>query len=95
MVTRNRNFNPDGVWPFLSVDNAIAHACEDGVRPIIIGGAEIYLKALPRVERIYLTEIDRAIPGDTIFSFDRTQWVETERRAGSEPDVTFLTLERV
>ena len=44
--------------------------------------------------RIYLTEIDRDVDGDTVFHLDRTGFVETERRKGETPDVTFVTLER-
>ena len=33
----------------------------------ICGGAEIYQQALPLVERIYLTELDTEIEGDTYF----------------------------
>jgi dihydrofolate reductase len=47
----------------------------------IIGGAEIYKLGLPHARRLYLTEIDAVIEGDTFFpEFDRKQWKEIDRK---------------
>jgi dihydrofolate reductase len=47
----------------------------------IIGGAEIYKLGLPYADRLYLTEINAEIEGDTHFPlFDKSQWRETSRR---------------
>ncbi|WP_213272281.1 dihydrofolate reductase [Hyphomonas sp.] len=41
----------------------------------VIGGAEIYALALPFADRIYLTEVDAEIEGDTLFpELDLRQW---------------------
>lgn len=77
-----------------SIEDAIAAARETDPSPIVIGGAEVYRAALPHVSRVYLTEIDRHVDGDTFFHLDRTGWTETERRAGQEPGVSFVTLEK-
>lgn len=77
-----------------TVEDAVAVARETDPEPIVIGGAEVYRAAMPFVSRIYLTEIDRAVDGDTRFDLDRTGFVETERRQGEERDVAFVTLER-
>jgi dihydrofolate reductase len=46
----------------------------------VIGGAEIYSLALPLAKRLYLTEIDAEVTGDTYFpSFDKAQWQEVSR----------------
>ncbi len=85
----------DGPWPSASsIEAAIATARETDPEPVVIGGAEVYRAALPHVSRIYLTEIDREAEGDTFFHLDRAGWTETERRAGQEPGVSFVTLER-
>ncbi len=62
----------DGVTLSTSLDAAIdaasAIALRDGVDEIfVIGGAEIYALALPRADRIYLTEVDAEIAGDAYF----------------------------
>ena len=66
----------------------------------VIGGEHLYAQALPSARRIYLTEIDADIDGDTCFpAFDRRAWRET--LVGSHaPDernafpMRFLLLER-
>lgn len=61
----------EGVVWAASVDAALdaaAAACaaaDDGGEVFVIGGATIYEQALPRVDRIYLTRLDREVDGDT------------------------------
>lgn len=58
-------------WPIAhSVEAAIADARETDPEPIVIGGAQVYAAALPYVTRAIVTEIDRAIEGDTFFAVD-------------------------
>jgi dihydrofolate reductase len=46
----------------------------------VIGGAQLYALALPRVDRLLLTEIADAFDGDTRFpDYDRSAWQETAR----------------
>ncbi len=60
---------PDGVVVVTDLDSALwAAANVDEV--MIIGGAQIYRLALPTADRIYLTEIDADIDGDTKFEFE-------------------------
>lgn len=78
----------------LSLWDALVAARETDPEPIVIGGAEVYRDALPFVTRIHLTEIGADYEGDTVFHLDRTGFVETSRRAGETPGVSFVTLER-
>lgn len=95
VVTRTAGLELPGAEVFSSVEEAIARARETDPMPFVIGGAQIYREAMPLVTRVYLTEIDREVDGDTRFpDFDRAAFDETERRVGEEPDVVFLTLER-
>ena len=51
-----------------------------------IGGSRVFEAALPLAERLYLTEIDAEISGDTFFpEFDRNAWKEVSREH-HEPD---------
>ena len=46
----------------------------------IIGGSEIYKLAMPFTTRLYLTEIDAVIEGDTFFpEIDKNEWKEVSR----------------
>lgn len=47
-------------------------------RIYISGGARLYEEALPLVEKMYITEIDLEVEGDTYFpEFDKEQFVKT------------------
>ena len=76
-----------------SIEDALQAALALDADPFVIGGAEIYRLAMPCVERVYLTEIDREVAGDTRFDFDRTGFRETAREQVCA-DVAFVTLER-
>ena len=58
----------------------------------IIGGERLFGEALPRAERLYLTEIERDFAGDARFPrFDRSLWRESARetRAGMDEVAPF------
>jgi dihydrofolate reductase len=76
VVTRSRDFAPEGVRVVRSVEQALEVAVEDD-EPFIGGGAQIYRIALARnlVERLYLTRVHAEIEGDTFFpEFDLDDW---------------------
>ena len=64
---------------------------------MVIGGGEIYERALPLASRIELTEVHRAFDGDALFHLDRTGWIETFREKHITPDglsYSYVTLTR-
>ena len=95
VITRNPDYQAPGCEVVSSLEEAISLARTTDPEPRVIGGAEIYRLALPLATRIYLTEIDLEADGDTVFHLDRTGFVETERRPGETPGVTFVTLDRL
>ncbi|MEM9463027.1 MAG: dihydrofolate reductase [Myxococcota bacterium] len=47
----------------------------------VIGGAEIYALALPYADRLLLTRVEAAVPGDVVFpEYDAAAWVEVDRQ---------------
>jgi dihydrofolate reductase len=104
VVTRRANFVSDGVLISNNLTAAIALgkaiASEDNVDEImVIGGGEIYAKALSDAERLYLTEVHADIDGDTFFpALDRGLWREKSRNShaadGDKPGFDFILLER-
>jgi dihydrofolate reductase len=79
VITRSREWVRSGCKAVRSMEAAIA-ALEPGQDAFVIGGAEIYALALSLAGRIYLTEIDKDFPGDTIFpDFDRAEWRAVSR----------------
>ena len=104
VVTRRANFVSDGVLISNNLTAAItlgkAIASEDNVDEImVIGGGEIYAKALSDADRLYLTEVHADIDGDTFFpALDRGLWREKSRNShaadGDKPGFDFILLER-
>jgi dihydrofolate reductase len=78
VITRNPDWKHEGVDTATSLDAAIALV--DGAEAFIIGGAQIFVDALPRVDRIIVTEIDKKFDCDTFFPpIDPEQWQEASR----------------
>jgi dihydrofolate reductase len=79
VVTRQAGYQAEGGVVAASLDAALALA--HGEQPeevMIIGGADLYVQALPLAQRIYLTRVHGAVEGDAHFpGLDLSQWTET------------------
>jgi dihydrofolate reductase len=69
VITRNVEWTFPGVWTATSIVEALEQAriAAGGDQVFVIGGAEIYLQALPFAQKLYLTEIEAQIEGDAVF----------------------------
>lgn len=78
-----------------SLDAAL-ELVRDEPLPFVIGGAQLYEAALPKVTHLFLTEVDREVEADAFFpEFDRSQFQEVARSAAKETaGVTFVDLVR-
>lgn len=94
VVTRQRDLILHGADVEHTFEEAVATATRRDPSPRVIGGAEIYALAMPMVTTILLTEIHRDVDGDTFFHVDRSAFHETDRRAGVDPSISFVTMER-
>ena len=99
VVTRDRTLSIPGTVIVHSLDEAIAAAGE-AEDVFVIGGEQIYGLALPRADRLELTEIDTVIDGDAWFpEWDRAAFRETAREshvdAATGLAFRFVTYERV
>lgn len=100
IVSRNTNYQSAGCTVFASVDEALVH-CRHHDEVIIMGGAELYQQTLPRVSRIYLTEVHAEVAGDAFFPrYNPEQWREICREdyyadEKNEFDYSFVVLERI
>ena len=101
VITRNSDWQANGVDVVHSVDAAIELAKTDNTDEVmVIGGAGICEAAMPVTDRLYLTVIDRAYEGDTwLTSYKKDEWREISRKDmaadGDVPAFSYLVLERV
>ena len=102
VISRNSNFQAEGVKTFLSLMPAIEHSQEVGATEvIIIGGAALYREALSFAQRLYVTEVHETIEGDVYFPpIKLNNWVEKSRERYSadehnEYDHSFVVYDSV
>ncbi len=84
IISRDRDFIPLGIPAFVAqnLERAFGVAtlhCMDRKQDevFIIGGGEIYKQALPLCDRLYVSEFDNELEGDTCFpTIDPSEWAE-------------------
>jgi dihydrofolate reductase len=98
VVTRDQNWQYEGVLVFHSLEEALAKARELDQEEIHIGGgADLYAQALPFVDRLYLTLIDDAKEADTFFpEYEKefTKVISEEAHEHEGLNYRWVTLER-
>lgn len=94
VVTRQAGLALPGFEVFSDLAAAITAARSGDPEPLVIGGAEIYRLALPRITTMHLTVVQRDCPGDAFFpEFDERDW--RERTTRSSGALVFRTLDRI
>jgi len=90
VITRSRDWSQPGCAVVHTLEAALT-AAEESREAFVIGGAQIYALALPHVQRLHMTEIERDFEGDAFFpEFDRSAWREVSReRHASGGDESF------
>jgi dihydrofolate reductase len=89
VLTRDGSFEAAGAVVCETFSEAVQiareQAQEDGATEVcVIGGAALYALALPKAQRLYLTEVEADIDGDVSFpSFDEADWREVRRESHS------------
>lgn len=74
-----------------SVEEALkAHQSEE---VLVAGGGEIFAQTIARADRLYITEVDRAVEGDAYFpKIDRQIWKEIAREP--QDGFSFVTYQK-
>lgn len=82
VITRQQGLQAPGCVVMHAVEPALDLARKNGEEEcFIIGGAEIYQLAMPYTTRLYMTEIDAVIDGDTFFpEYEKSDWKEISRK---------------
>lgn len=99
VITRDPAWSAEGATIVHTLEDAIAAG---GAAPeiVVVGGAEIYALAMPRIAKVYLTNVGLSPAGDTFlpqFAMDewRQTFVQSHPSLGANlPGFTFRILER-
>ena len=94
VVTRQKDWRGEGAVTASSLGQATAGTSGT---VMVIGGAEIYERAMPLASRIELTEVHKVFDGDARFDLDRAGWTETAREDHVTADglrYSYVTLTR-
>lgn len=100
VLTRDPAYAAQGATVAASLDAAL-HVCAGYDEAMVIGGAQVYALALPRAQRIHLTEVHGVFTGDVWFpALEGGAWRESARvrRAADERNpfaMSFVTLARL
>ncbi len=100
VITRNTEWNPEGILVVHSLHEAIEKAKEFDSEIFIIGGGNIYKQALELADTLEVTEVHHSFEGDTKFpEIDLEIWKEVfrenfEKDEKNEFDYSFVRFER-
>lgn len=98
VMTRDPQWQADGAEAVGSIEAAIA-LLAGADKAYVIGGAEVFAKALPLADELVLTEIEDDLLGDVFFpEWDRKMFLERSREPGVANDGTeyaFVTYARL
>ena len=79
VITRQKNYQAEGAVVVADTASALV-AARDAEEICVIGGGEIFAKFMANADRIYLTEVDLQVEGDTLFpAIDPGHWQEVAR----------------
>ena len=99
IITSNNDYQAAGCIIVHSIEQAL-EATKENDEIFIIGGALLYQKTLPLIQRLYVTLIHQHIEGDTFFpELKQEEWQEVERMdhdADSNSfSYSFIVLDRI
>ncbi len=100
ILTRNNAYQSEGCTIVYSVDELDQFAANHD-EVMITGGAEIYNMLLAKTNRIYLTEVDAKVDGDTYFpEIHQDLWQESSREdffadEKNDFDFSFVVLDKI
>lgn len=82
IILSRTGFAIDGAYSAISLEQAVelAKNFANSDEIMILGGGELFKQAMPFADKLYLTEIQANIEGDTFFEFDETQWQQVAEK---------------
>lgn len=95
VISRTKNFDEENVKTITSLQEAIRLSGNKDI--YISGGARLYQEAIPLVEKMYITEIELDIAGDTFFpEFEKGLFLkEIDKEIDGEIPYKYVTYTRI
>lgn len=95
VISGTKNFDEENVKTVTSLQEAIRLSGNKDI--YIAGGARLYREAIPLVEKMYITEIELDIAGDTFFpEIDKELFIkEIDKEFGGEIPYKYVTYTRI
>lgn len=99
IVTRDQNYHAENARVTHSLQDALSLADQNEM--MVIGGAQLFKEALPKIHRLYLTLVHAHIEGDSFFPEINSQdWKEISREdhvkdEKNRYDYSFIVLEKI
>lgn len=95
-IVLSRSKSYDHVPSFSSVEEALNHVRNEELA-FVIGGGRVYEQLLPKVDKLFVTEIHQSYEGDTFFPEYRpaigSTWKEIKRE--EHPELSFVVYVRI
>jgi dihydrofolate reductase len=86
VITRQKNYNPEGCIVVESMEKAIA-ICPENETSFIIGGGEIYNLGLPYTDKLEITRVHHHFEADAFFpEVNTSEWIEVESVFNTKDD---------
>ncbi len=102
VITRNKDFHPEDVIVYNSLNDALEHYNKGDEEIFVIGGGEIYKQSLKDADRLYISYVNAAFPEAEVFfpPFDTSLFkvideFHHEADDRNEYDFTFKLYERI
>ena len=99
ILTNNKKYSAEGCIVKNTLDDVYLY-CEKQLELVVMGGAILYSQTLDKAEKLYITEVNASVNGDTFFpEYKSSQWREISRESfnageNNEYDYSFTVLER-
>ena len=99
ILTNNKKYSAEGCTVKNTLDEVYSY-CEEQLELVVMGGAILYSQTLDKADKLYITEVNASVNGDTFFpEYKSNQWREILRETfnadeNNEFDYSFTVLER-
>ena len=99
ILTNNKKYSAEGCTVKNTLDEVYLY-CEKQLELVVMGGAILYSQTLDKADKLYITEVNASVNGDTFFpEYKSSQWREISRESfnadeNNEFDYSYTVLER-